>query len=364
MKVAVIAWIGSTNLGDDLIFAALIELLGEFNVRPQDITAFSTNPEDTSRKFGVHSVGHLDPVATLRVLSACDLVIFGGGGLIQDETSAWNLPYYYGRLWLARWLGKPIVTLGVGVGPLKTRLGRWLTRITLRGQDAVVLRDPKSRDELVDLGVRQATVGADLVFGMKPVAGEPKPYLAVSLRHYAPRSRVLPVSLSKSEAGESVTDLLASVLDEAADRTGLAIRFVSFDTDQDFAFHRKIADRMVHAVTFATPSTNDVIEAIGSASVVLAMRFHAGVIATMAGRPSVLIGYSPKIYALEKMVGSACRAIPNEVEAFTDLPRLLVEVAAEEVPTGELRARLESATAVNRSAVGRVIENLGARASD
>ena len=70
MKVAVVAWIGSTNLGDDLIFAALIELLGEFDVRRQDITAFSTNPEDTSRKFGVNSVGHLDPVATLRVLRA------------------------------------------------------------------------------------------------------------------------------------------------------------------------------------------------------------------------------------------------------------------------------------------------------
>src|SRR5688572_2849834 len=125
MRVLVAAWVGSTNLGDELIFAALVRKL---RARGVDVTAVSVDPAATTAAHGVAAVAHSDLNGLWRALSECDAVVFGGGGLLQDETSPFNLPYHLSRLWLARLRSRRAVAVGVGAGRLDTAVGRRLVR--------------------------------------------------------------------------------------------------------------------------------------------------------------------------------------------------------------------------------------------
>lgn len=355
MKITIVAWIGSSNIGDDLILRSLITLLQGFDISLKDITAISSNPERTTAEFGVKSVGHLDFLAIHAAMRASDVIVFGGGGLIQDETSAWNLPYYYSKLWLARLLKKRITTIGVGVGPLGSSFGRWLTKKTFDGAQMISVRDHDSGQQLARLGIQNVIVSPDLAFGLPPVDVESAGYVAVSLRNYAPHGRLLSVGMQNFRVDEDRLRTFAHALDEVHERTGLAIRFVSLDSKNDVIFHEKVAEQMKTGVTLSTATMESVFEQIGAATVVVAMRFHAGVVATLAGRPSVLIGYSPKIFSLGKMIGQGCSVLPNEPSAIESLPQLVVGLLHEQCAVRAKREELISAFNANKRALSRYL---------
>ncbi len=326
MKIIIAAWIGSNNLGDELILLALLKQLQSRGIDLNDVTAISKSPNKTSGSLGIHSVGHLAFIKIYKAIRSSDVLVFGGGGILQDDTSIWNLPYHLSRVWIAQWLQKKIITIGIGVGPVNTALGRWLVRMTFRKEQVVLVRDDDSRAVLEDIDIHHATVSTDLVFSLPPIVYEKMGYIAVALRPYSPKGGFLPVSLRRSKNDESYLHDIAKALDATSISTKLPIRFVSFDADKDIEFHQKVAMLMSTPVTFVTPSTDNVAEEIGSANAVIGMRFHAGVLSVLAGRPSVLIGYSPKVLSLSRLVGSGCQLIANKREAFALIPKFMCEV--------------------------------------
>ena len=142
MRVTVAAWIGSANAGDELIHAALRRKL---LARGAHVTAVTMHPDP-----GPSAVRHRDPVALARAVRASDALVFGGGGLLQDQTSSFNLPYHLSRLALARLPGTRRAVVGVGVGPLRTVAGRAQVRRALQGITAVSGRDAAPA-ELLDV---------------------------------------------------------------------------------------------------------------------------------------------------------------------------------------------------------------------
>ena len=140
MRVTVAAWIGSANAGDDLIFAALRHKL---LARGAHITAVSTQPADTAAT-GVTAIDHRALPAIVQAVRSSDALVFGGGGLLQDQTSGFNLPYHLSRIVLARATSTPFGVVGVGAGPLRTRLGRTQVRHVVVGATGISARDEGS----------------------------------------------------------------------------------------------------------------------------------------------------------------------------------------------------------------------------
>ena len=136
--VTVSAWAGSTNFGDELLLFALISKLRSRGVV---VEAISTRPRLTERAHGVRAVSHRDLLAVDRTVRAGAALVVGGGGLLQDETSPLNLPYHLSRAWLARARKIPFAGIGLGAGPLRTRLGRGQVRRALRGAVGIAVRD-------------------------------------------------------------------------------------------------------------------------------------------------------------------------------------------------------------------------------
>ena len=119
-RVLVTAFVGSDNLGDEAIFEALVRTLESLG--DVEVVAFTPNP---NRRYGSGRVrllqrrglGDLE-----REIRAADLVVCGGGGLIQDQTSVYNLAAHVHPLVIAHALGRPYLFYAVGVTPLANEL--------------------------------------------------------------------------------------------------------------------------------------------------------------------------------------------------------------------------------------------------
>jgi polysaccharide pyruvyl transferase CsaB len=336
MQVLVSGWIGSTNLGDELVFAGVRRLLGDVR-----ICAISTDPVETTADHGVAAIDHRRVDLIVRAARQADLVVVGGGGLVQDETSPFNLPYHLSRAGFARLGRTPWIGLGLGVGPLTTPLGRHLAR-TLRSATAVTVRDEPSLELLRSLGV-PARLAADAAFHLEvppslssrdagavegdagagpQVEVERSPEaIVVSLRPWSGGGGWLPVGWRRgSSEPDWFVPTLASALEFASQDSGLPVRFVAMQTDRDRALHRRVAAAMATPAELVVPDRRSVLGELATSRLVVAMRYHAGIGATLAGRPSVLVGYSPKVDALAATLGEGAAHLPFERDALVELP--------------------------------------------
>src|SRR5690625_4898924 len=165
VRVLVAGWIGSTNLGDELVFAGMRNLLQRRGITP---VAISQDPAGTLRDHGVKAVGGNDLFAIDRAASQADAMIFGGGGLLQDESSALNLPYHLTRVALAHRHGTPVAGVALGVGGLTTGFGRRFVSSAMGRAVHISVRDTASARLLAEVGVPGAQVAADAAFALEP----------------------------------------------------------------------------------------------------------------------------------------------------------------------------------------------------
>jgi polysaccharide pyruvyl transferase CsaB len=345
MEVLVAGWVGSTNLGDELVLAGLVRLL---RARGCGVTAVSVDPPATEREHGIAAVA---PGQVLAAAGRADAVVFGGGGLLQDETSALNLPYHLSRVWAARGRRTPVVGLGLGAGRLTTRLGRALVRTSLAGVPLTV-RDAPSADLLAGLGLPRPAVAADLALSLPPTRVAPLDRLVVCLRPWTGRSGGLLPASRRAEvaAPEPVLQATARALDEAASATGLGPHLVALQADRDGPLHDAVAERMTSTVTTARPDLAALPAEVASGRAVAAMRYHGGICAVLAGRPAVLIGYSPKVDALAGELGTGGHLLPWDAGGPRGLAAAVTGVLGHDeavAAAGEaLRARAERHGAV------------------
>jgi polysaccharide pyruvyl transferase CsaB len=388
MRVLVCGWIGSTNLGDELVFAGVRRLLATRQAR---VAAVSVDPARTWAQHGVAAIDHrrIDRIAA--ATRRADLVVWGGGGLVQDETSPFNLPYHLSRAWLALLAGTPVIGLGLGVGPLHSAVGRRLAR-TLAHAAAVTVRDQPSLEELAALGVparlaadtavhlasppaplsaaafRPLSAPPDPASGTPASAGAPRPeeVAVVSLRPWGGGGARIPVGWGRPP-GEPAwfVPRVAGALDDLAATSGLTIRFVALQTDRDHALHRRVAARMRRPSELRTPTLGSVLEEVARARLVVAMRYHAGLAALLGGRPAALIGYSPKVAALADVLGPGGQLLPFDDRALRGLRAACLELltaAGAEAAVANARHALQVRARVNEQALDLVSTAAGGRA--
>lgn len=346
-------WIGSTNLGDELVFAGLCRLLA---ARGAEVAAISRDPAATRRLHGVGAVADTDLAGVWRAIGSADAMVFGGGGLLQDTTSPFNLPYHLSRPLLARMRGLPVAGIGLGAGALDTRLGRALVRGGLTSMVGVTVRDEPSRALLDALGVRGVRLASDLAFALGPSAATPLRQasptagagtLAVCLRPWSGRRGRLPAQARGDATPDAHVEVLATGLDAIASVTGLQVRFVALQRDRDEPFHERVAGRMRTPSTRLAPALGEVLAELSGASAVVSMRFHGGVAAVLAGRPVVLIDYADKVAALAAELGEAGALLAWSPASLAGLPAALDRVVASPAGVVAARQRLLARTAVH-----------------
>ncbi|WP_052664319.1 polysaccharide pyruvyl transferase family protein [Nitriliruptor alkaliphilus] len=294
--VVVAGWLGSTNLGDELLFRALTRQLRARGAEP---TAISTDPAATTAVHGVEALPHLDPPAWWRAARADRRLVLGGGGLLQDESSRWNVPYHLSRVAVGRGAGARVVAVGLGGGTLHAPSKAAV--LALLRTVPVGARDRLTASQLRTIGCRHVRLTADLAFSLPPSTEPAHDELVVCLRPRNVGGGWRPASSNWQRGLPSAAQLtaLAARLGDLARALGLSLRFVALQADRDGPLHEAIAARVTGVdVVAVRPTVDTVLDEVARGRLVLGMRFHAAVAGLLAGRPVLAAPYSSKVAEL------------------------------------------------------------------
>jgi polysaccharide pyruvyl transferase CsaB len=295
-SVLLCGYYGEHNLGDDALLDALLAQLPP-SVTPL-VTAF--DQEQIARQHGVASVNRRRLRAVLEALRHCRALVLGGGSLLQDSTSFRSLLYYAALITAARLQGKPVLLWAQGLGPLRRRRSRALVRVLLPLASGITWRDASSAQLARQLGVA-APHGTDAVWSLprQHWLGLGGPIVVC----WRPTPHV---------QGEGWKPYLQA-LEDLAEQTEREVIWLPFHRDQDQRLFDQlqqqglVGDALVRrsrVVEAVTPS--EAMALFRSASLVLAMRLHALILAALAGSPVSALSYDPKVQACATELGCGC----------------------------------------------------------
>lgn len=347
-NILISGYYGYSNAGDEAILESLCQSIRR-TCPGTGITVLSGNPAVTEAAYGCRAVPRFSPLGLWKAVKKCDVLISGGGSLLQDATSTRSLLYYLLVIRLAEKRGKKVFLLANGIGPVGRKGNRKRVARAVREAQYITLRDPESILELKAMGVdrEDLTVTADPVYLLEPgeedkaraaldAAGVgTDPFLAVSIRPWG-----------KDEALEAK---VAAICDGAAERFGLKPLFIPMQQGVDDAMARRIAGQMKERAYFleGVPQGRDIMAVMGKSQVVLSMRLHSLIFAATMAVPSVGISYDPKLDANLKLLDQPTAGTVEDLEPETAL-RLIgetLEHRAQRVTALEEKRRALTASA-------------------
>ncbi|MDP3058973.1 MAG: polysaccharide pyruvyl transferase CsaB, partial [bacterium] len=275
---------GFGNAGDEAILTSIILGLREFD-HQAEITVFSANIGSTTTLHQVKAVSRTDLISIYRAISKSSIFIMGGGGLLQDATSSMSLWYYLLLLSMAIFQKKKFMLYANSVGPIKGRLNRWLTKMVLQKATYITVRDKNSILELAELGVFDVPIELTMdpvLLLDSPKVGSSMPSICIAIREWP----------SSNDFYGEVLDAAKVLIEE-----GFAINVVPFHYEHDLKIARRlVADLGSRAVcTERAATVVELLELLASCDIVVAMRLHALILATVVGIPIVGISYDPKV---------------------------------------------------------------------
>lgn len=354
-RIVLLGWYGSNNTGDEALATVIVEQLKKRGFT--DLVALSTDTDKTSALLGIPTTSRsVFDMRTLRAMVGAKALILGGGGLIQDGTSVYNLPIYAIYVVLARLLGVKVIGWGLGAEPLWTLLGRLLARFICGSSVHFSVRDRLSKRLLERAGVRSdlVKVTADPAMLLKPAPIEEdwppdgRPTIIFCLRHlpviepgFSP-AYVLPVSVrhrlgleQKQEPGrvEGLVEALARGIKVAVQELGARVALLPLwpgrddemlDVVEDAALKMGVPAEAMHRARFE-PTPGNFAGYVGKADLLVSMRLHALIFAASQGVPMLAVSYARKV-----------RGFMQEM----DFERWVVEVETRTPQPDEIEAKL------------------------
>lgn len=360
-RVVLSGYYGFGNAGDEAVLAAIVNDLRELDPT-LEITVLSHDPNYTFVRLGVAATNREHPGSVMAALKGADLLISGGGSLLQDVTSQRSLPYYLGIVTLARLARVPVFFYAQGIGPVRGALGRLLMRAVANRVQAITVRDEESKALLRSLGIRRPgiDVTADPAFGWDPPEARGSS-LGAALVEKAmgicpiPGSAPL-IGIAARPWGHGVADekdrsdrkrqeiFQASRFGPAAQALVGAIRLLREGLGGEelarahyvlLPFYWKDDSPLAHAIAgelaregfmpsgklgagaYVMPelTPEELLAAIGQMDLLVGMRLHALIFAATRGVPMVGIEYDPKVTSLLARLGQHSAGRAENAEA-------------------------------------------------
>ena len=174
---------GASNIGDEAILKGLL-----FELKKSDpegnFTVMSGNPEFTQSTYGVESV-RLFPTgvrsllnfsamqSTLDAYKKADFFVLGGGGLFMDHSTLKAVWIWFLQALVAKLYCKKIMMTGQSVGPLQSKIAKYMTKRAFLWAEEVSVRDKASKELLLSLGIgKEINVTEDLATNLAEIYKE------------------------------------------------------------------------------------------------------------------------------------------------------------------------------------------------
>ena len=325
VNIVISGYYGYNNSGDIMLLKSIVQNL---RARRDDLnlTVLSFKPKETRAQFGVDAVHRFNLLAVFTRLRKAQLLITGGGNLIQDETSTRSLIYYLLVINTARFLGVKNMLYAKGIGPVSRRSNIGRVRRAIGNVDLITLRESGSLDVLKEIGVTKpkVRVTADAAFALPSVDGSKayleqlgitKPFFCIAIRPWFHN----PPDLERQ---------VARFADHLVETYGYQAVFVLMWPEQDSEISRRVMALMKHDAIIADPGTKDYHDmgrsVLGLASFAVCMRLHALIFTMEKGVPAIGLEYGTKIRGFMEVMGQKWHMPVEEICAET-----LIEYAKE-----------------------------------
>lgn len=289
LKILIIGYYGANNTGDEVLLKSTVELLKSVYNSPE-IKAITYNVDDTVKNHGIVGISRNKFMNIIKVLRESDIVIGGGGSMIQNVTSNRSLIYYLTILKIAKIFKKKVMLLGNGIGPIKGNIPLCITVKMLKKLDAVILRDKESFNLLDTNGLENIYLGSDLAFSLEygncQKSVIPK-RIAINLRKWFYERQFL----------EEFKKFIV-YLSEA----GYEVVLIPFQSGNDDVVLRELLYSIdgENIRLLESGECEEVLSEISKSELFIGMRLHGLIFSSIVNTPFIGLSYDPKVSAFSE----------------------------------------------------------------
>ena len=287
-KILISGYYGFDNFGDEAILKMLLEKLKDC-----DVTVLTADPRKTFDAYGVHTVYTFSLDHVLKELAYCDVLISGGGSLLQNETSNQSLWFYSSIIKFAQLMRKQVVIFAQGIGPVKGWFSTGYVKKILKCSDYISVRDEKSLELL-----KKWKIDANLVCD---------PLYALETK---PMDRTKKIGLQLRKFHTLTDELFDKIVEQVKIRYhSREIELISLQDENDAGISQVFINKLKHVdpkikVKLLTGLSNEeIIKHLGELDCLIGMRFHACLVAMKYGVKTLPIAYDPKVTSLAEDAG-------------------------------------------------------------
>ena len=278
-KIAISGYYGFKNFGDEAILSVLVNHLK--SLQNTDITVFSSDVEYTEKTYVVKAVKRFCLKNVLKTIKDCDVLVSGGGSLLQDVTSLKSLIYYAFIIAMGLFFNKKVVIFAQGIGPLNSNVAQNIVKNLLKYCSYVTVRDENSLNLLEKLGIKSELV-CDPIYSLDIKSEPQNGVVGVQLRDF------------KTMNQELLQKLALLIVTKFSDKK---IEIFSLQKTQDL----DLCKRIEAIVKSFNPDIcteiveDDIVNRLSRLEYLIGMRFHAVLVALKCGVRTCAINYDVKV---------------------------------------------------------------------
>lgn len=309
-QIVLSGYYGFGNTGDEAVLAGIMATLRHLQLDAR-VTVLSADPQRTIAEHpGVRAVHRYKLGPLVSAIRSADLLISGGGSLLQDVTSTRSIYYYLFVLRLAQFFRRKTMVYAQGIGPVNRPSIRKRVASVLNRTNAITVRDTDSQALLESIGVNQDLVrlAADPSFMVEPDYASADSILA---EHGLQGEDFIGVSLRPWwESGKWLPELTKG-LAAASEKLGAKLVLIPMQQSEDI----QVSEALGTGILLANPGSVSTVKGlIGRCRLVVGMRLHSLIFAASEGVPFVPVIYDPKV---ESFAASASQTTGVKIGSFS-----------------------------------------------
>lgn len=315
-KVIVQGYYGARNTGDDLILESI-----STNIKKRHPNTFimvaGFYRDVITLKQGFYSLPRTDPYKMDRYIKGADLLIYGGGGLLNDYTfnNSAGVPDMFNNFThglagmsiipiMASIHDIPRMYFALGAGPLTNPEAQQFARFMINQMDYVTVRDRYSKELLESIeGISKEIIQtADPTYLLE----DPGDTLAKEyLRKYnIENHKIISVSLRDwKENPYNFEEKMAKYLDQILENDSYYIIFLPYQfasgKSDDNQIHLRVQNLMKNKskshIYEHDGDYQEFLSIVKNSYLVISMRLHGSILANLFGVPSIGFSYDDKV---------------------------------------------------------------------
>lgn len=344
-KLVISGYYGFNNLGDESILTAIISNLKD-SIEDIDITVLSQNPKHTINKHKVNAINRKNPIQIIREIRKCDLLISGGGSLLQDVTSNRSIIYYLVIMLVGIMFKKKVMVYSQGIGPINRPINKYFTKMILNKVDYITLRDQKSEKVLRDMNIKNKniTVTADPVIGLKKRDTTIGEELLIKSGLWDKNKPTIGFAIRGRDRDKNLVRVISKVSDDIIDEMGVNIAFIPFHLGEDIKVLNEIEKNMKNKAIFFKEKygLDQMLSLMGNLDLLVGIRLHSLIFSAVMNTPMTAISYDPKINNFMESIEEPIFCNVDELKYDTLFEEIKEKINGEEVYKARLQNKVDN----------------------